>query len=85
VHQRAVAGIQKQLASVQDDVTKANAKANEIASGQTNLLGRVTATREISDQNAQKIEALARSQAALYDDLVRTMAQVDSLYTWKKK
>ncbi|MFP6589586.1 MAG: hypothetical protein VCE12_03590 [Candidatus Latescibacterota bacterium] len=85
VHQRAVRGIQKQLASVQDDVTKANTKVAEIATGQTNLLGRVTATREIGDQNAQKIEALNRSQAALYDDLVRTMAQIDSLYSWKKK
>ena len=85
VHQRAVQGIQKQLASVQDDVTKANTKVAEIATGQTNLLGRVTATREIGDQNAQKIEALNRSQAALYDDLVRTMAQIDSLYSWKKK
>lgn len=85
VHQRAVTGIQKQLASVQNDITKANTKVAEIATGQTNLLGKVTATREIGDLNAQKIEALARSQASLYDDLVRTMAQVDSLYTWKKK
>ena len=85
VHQRAVHGIQKQLADVQDDVTKVNTKAASIATGQTNLLGKVTATREIGDLNAQKIEALARSQAALYDDLVRTMAQVDSLYSWKKK
>jgi len=85
VHQRAVQGIQKQLTSVQADVAKANTKAAEIATGQTNLLGRVTATREIGDLNQQKIEALARSQAALYDDLVRTMAQVDSLYSWKKK
>ena len=66
-------------------MTKANTKVAEIATGQTNLLGRVTATREIGDQNAQKIEALNRSQAALYDDLVRTMAQIDSLYSWKKK
>lgn len=85
VHQRAVQGIQKQLASVQDDITKANTRIAEVATAQTNLLGRVTATREIGDLNAQKIEALARSQAALYDDLVRTMAQVDSLYSWKKK
>ncbi|HJP33384.1 MAG: hypothetical protein QF689_12635 [Candidatus Latescibacteria bacterium] len=85
VHQRVVQGIQKQLAGVQDDVTKANTKASEIATGQTNLLGKVTAAREIGDLSAQKIEALARSQAALYDDLVRTMAQVDSLYSWKKK
>ncbi|MDA0336029.1 MAG: hypothetical protein O2782_12750 [bacterium] len=85
VHQRAVQGIQKQLASVQDDLTKLNTKTSEIATGQTNLLGRVTATREIGDLNQQKLEALARSQAALHDDLVRTMAQVDSLYSWKKK
>ncbi len=85
VHLRAVQGIQKQLASVQDGITKLNTTTSEIATGQTNLLGRVTATREIGDLNQQKIEALARSQAALYDDLVRTMAQVDSLYSWKKK
>jgi chromosome segregation ATPase len=85
VHQRLVQGIQKQLAGVQDDVTRANTKVAEIAAGQTNLLGRVTATREIGDLSSKKIEALARNQAALYDDLVRTMAQIDSLYSWKKK
>jgi uncharacterized membrane-anchored protein YhcB (DUF1043 family) len=85
VQQRSVLGIQKQLTSVQDDVAKANTKAAQIATGQTNLLGSVTGSREISELNQQKIEALARSQAALYDDLVRTMAQVDSLYSWKKK
>ena len=85
VHQRAVQGILKRLASVQDDITKANIKAGEIASSQTKLLSQVTAARAVSDVNAQQIEALVRSQAALYDDLVRTMAQVDSLYSWKKK
>lgn len=85
VHRRAVQGIQKQLLSVQDDVTRANTQISEVSTTQTNLLGKVSASRQISDLNAQKIEALARNHAALYDDLVRTMAQVDSLYTWKKK
>jgi len=85
VHRRTVHGMQKQLAGLQDDVTRVNTQVSAIKTTQNSLLGKVNATREIQDLNAQKVEALARSQAALYDDLLRTMAQVDSLYTWKKK
>lgn len=85
VHRRLIGGMQKQLASLQDDVTRVNTHVSGIQTTQNSLLGKVNATREVQDLNAQKVEALARSQAALYDDLLRTMAQVDSLYTWKKK
>jgi hypothetical protein len=37
-------------------------------------------TREIQELLTQKLDALARSHAALYDDMNGTMAAVDSLY-----
>lgn len=85
VHRRAVQGIQKHLESLQHDVGKANAQVAELATGQSDLLAKVNAARQVGDSNAQKVDALARSQKALQDDLVRTIAQVDSLYSWKKK
>ena len=85
IHRRTVTGIQKQLASVQDDVTRLHTQATTIATNQTNLWGKVNSSRQITELNAQKLDALSRSHAALYDDLNSAMAQVDSLYTWKTK
>jgi len=84
-HLRTIQGMQKQLASLQQESSQLATSVSSLASNQNGLLGRVNESRELQDLNAQKIEALARSQATLYDDLLKTMAQVDSLYTWKKK
>jgi chromosome segregation ATPase len=84
-HQETIQRMQKQLASLQGDASRLQTQVSGLTTNQNSLLGKVDASREVQDLNVQKVEALARSQAALYDDLLRTMAQVDSLYTWKKK
>lgn len=83
-NRQTVQGIQKLVAGVQSDVSRAHAQLVELANGQKDLLGKLTAARQVADQNAQKLEALARSHAALHDGLGKTIAQVDSLYNWKK-
>ena len=84
-HLRTVQSMQKQLVTLQDDAARLNTQVTGIASAQNGLVGKVNSLREVQDLNSQKIEALSRSQATLYDDLLKTMAQVDSLYSWKKK
>ncbi|MFH1570561.1 MAG: hypothetical protein ABIL09_21405 [Gemmatimonadota bacterium] len=84
-HLRTVQGMQKQLVTLQEDAARLNTQVTGIASAQNGLVGKVNSLREVQDLNSQKTEALSRSQATLYDDLLKTMAQVDSLYSWKKK
>ncbi len=85
VQRRTIGGIQTQLASVQDDVTRLNTQVSSVVTTQTGLLGKINSSREIAELTTQKLDALARSHAALYDELNKTVAQVDSLYTWKTK
>lgn len=85
VHQRLVRGLQKQVTAVQEDATTLRMTTAALETNQNGLIGKVSAARELSNLSSQKIDAIARSQAALYDDLTRTMSQVDSLYYWKKK
>ena len=85
IQSRNTQGMQKQLSSIQDDLSGLKGETSGLVSRQNSMMGKINATREIQDLNAQRIDALARSQAALYDDLNRTMAKVDSLYRWKKK
>ena len=79
-HRQSRQTVQKQLSSVQEDISKLNTTTSALATKQNTLLGKVNTTREIQDLTAQKIDALARNQASLYDDLTKTMAEVDSLY-----
>ncbi len=79
-HRHSRQTVQKQLSSVQEDISKLNTTTSALATKQNTLLGKVNTTREIQDLTAQKIDALARNQASLYDDLTKTMAEVDSLY-----
>ena len=85
VQQRTIQGVQKQLASVQDETSKLNTQTAGLQSQQNTLLGKVNATKQTQELNEQKVDALARNLATLYEDLTRTMAKVDSLYQWKKK
>ena len=80
VHRRSLSTIQKQLSALQDELTRLQTRASSMENKQNTLLGKVSTGREIQDLSTQKLDALARSQAALYDDLTRTMAEVDSLY-----
>ena len=82
---RSVQTIQKQLAGIQDNLDRLGTRTAKLESNQNKLLGNTSAMRQIQDLNAQKIDAVARSQVALYDDLNETMTQVDSLYEWRDK
>ena len=86
-HRRAQQNVQKQLSATKDDLSKLNTKTASITSKQNTILGKINTTREIQDLTAQKLDALARNQASLYDDLTKTMAEIDSLYSkeFKKK
>ena len=79
-HRRSLSSLQKQLSGLQDELTKLQTRTTSIEAKQNSLLGTVNTGRQIQDLSTQKLDALARSQAALYDDLTRTMAEVDSLY-----
>ena len=80
VHRRSLSAVQTQLSTLQDDLTKLQPRTASMENKQNSLLGKVNTGRQIQDLSTQKLDALARSQAALYDDLTRTMAKVDSLY-----
>ena len=80
IHRRSLETVQKQLSSLQDELTRVQTRTSSMETKQNSLLGKVNTTREIQDLSTQKLDALARSQAALYDDLTRTMAEIDSLY-----
>ncbi len=86
-HRNSQQTVQKQLSATQDDLAKLKTSTASIDNKQNTLLGKVNTTREIQDLTAQKLDALARNQASLYDDLTKTMAAVDSLYSkeFKKK
>ena len=77
--------IQKQLTSVRDDASHLRTQVTNVQSSQTSLLGKLNTAREGQDLNSQKVDALASNQTALYEDLSKTMAEVDSLYTWKHR
>ena len=85
VQQRSLQNMQKQLASLQQETGKVKTQTAELQKQQNTLLGKATAAKEAQDLNTQRISSLARSLETLHDDLDKTMVEVDSLYTWKKK
>ena len=80
VHRQSSSSVQKHLSGLKDELTRLQTRASSLENKQNTLLGKVSTGREIQDLSTQKLDALARSQTALYDDLSRTMAEVDSLY-----
>lgn len=80
-HERALQSAQQTLESLQQAVTRLAAQTSSIqealATGHRLL---ETRTQEID----QKVEALARSQAAVQDGVGAVRARVDSLYKWRK-
>ena len=79
-NRRSFATVQKNLSGLQDELTRLQTRASSLENKQNSILAKVNTGREIQDLSTQKLDALGRSQAALYDDLTRTMAEVDSLY-----
>ena len=80
IQERAQRALLKQLTKINDEISKLSTSSSNLTSQQNTLLGKVNMTREIQELLTQKLDALARSHAALYDDLNATMAAVDSLY-----
>ena len=80
---------QRQLASLQDDLSRLNNETAALQKTQTNLLARVNNNQQIvetkTQELAQKVEVMTRNQAAFHQDLNAIKPQVDSLYTWTKK
>ena len=70
----------KRLTLINDEISKLTTSTSNLTSQQNTLLGKINMTREIQELLTQKLDALARSHAALYDDMNGTMAAVDSLY-----
>ena len=68
------------LSGLNDELTRLQTRASSLENKQNSILGKVNTAREIQDLSTQKLDALARKHAALYDDLTETMARVDSLY-----
>ena len=85
LHRSTMKGMQKQLARIQDETARLNKQVSGLSASQNSLIGKVSSTAEVQDLNTRKIDTVARSQASLYRDMTRTMAQVDSLYRWKRK
>ena len=83
-HQRVAQNMQKQLGGLQGDVSKLNAQANGLHTQHNSLLGKVNATKQVQDLNAQKLGALAHSLQALHEALAPTITAVDSLYKWEQ-
>ena len=79
-HNVAQRALIKHLTQINDEISKLNVSSSSLTSQQNTLLGKINMTREIQELLTQKLDALARSHAALYDDLNETMAAVDSLY-----
>ena len=77
---RSLVSAKKQFGTLQDELTRLQTRTGSLETKQNTMLAKINTTREIQDLTTQKLDALARSQAALYDDLTRTMAEVDSLY-----
>ena len=84
LHRGTMKGMQTQLSRIRDETTRLNRQVSGVNATQNSLIGKMDATAEVGDVNTAKIDALARSQASLYRDISRTIAQVDSLYRWKR-
>lgn len=85
LHRGTMKGMQTQLARIQDETARLNKQVSGLGATQNSLIGKMNATAKGQDMNTGKIDAVARSQASLYREISRTMAQVDSLYRWKIK
>ena len=75
-HKHSLASVREQLDSFNSKLTRLQEQTAALQRSQQVIIDKIAATRETH----QKLDALARSLSALYNDLKQTMAQVDSLY-----
>ena len=75
-----LASVQAQFGPLQNKLTRLQEQTATLQRNQQAVIDKIVATRETQTLSVQKLDALARSLSALYNDLNQTMAQVDSLY-----
>ena len=85
LHRDSMKGMQKQLARIQSVTTRLKEQVTGLRANQNSLTEKVDSAAGVQDLNSRKLDAVTRSQASLYREMTRTMAQVDSLYIWKRK
>lgn len=79
-HKHSLASVQAQLAPFNSALTRLQEQTATLQRNQQAIIDKIAVARETQTLSAQRLDALARSLSALYNDLNQTMAQVDSLY-----
>lgn len=79
-HERSLASVQAQFGSLNSKLTRLQEQTATLQRNQQAIIDKIAAARETQTLSAQRLDALARSLSALYEDFQQTMAQVDSLY-----
>lgn len=79
-HEQSLASVQAQFGPLNDELTRLQERTATLQRKQQAILDQIAAARETQTSSAQKLDALASSLSALYNDLKQTIAQVDSLY-----
>ena len=80
-HKRSLANVQAQLGPFNNKLTRLQEQTATLQRNQQSIIDKIAAARETQTLSAQKLDALARSQRALSNDLKQIMTQVDSLYS----
>ncbi len=79
-HKRSLANVQAQFGPLNSELSRLQQQTTTLQRNQQAILDKTAATSQTQTLSVQKLDALARSLSALYNDLNQTMAQVDSLY-----
>ena len=80
-HKRSSANVRAQLGSFNSTLTRLQEQTETLRRNQQSIIDKIAAARETQTLSAQTLDALARSQRALSNDLKQIMTQVDSLYS----
>ena len=79
-HKHSLANVRAQFGPLNNELSRLQDQTATLQRSQQAIIDKIAATRETQTLSVQKLDALARSLSALYNDLNQTMAQVDSLY-----
>ncbi|MYC70633.1 MAG: hypothetical protein F4X17_08005 [Gemmatimonadetes bacterium] len=77
---RSLANVLAQFGPLNNELSRLQEQTATLQRNQQAIIDKIAASRETQTLSVQKLDALARSLSALYNDLNQTMAQVDSLY-----
>ena len=79
-HKHSLASVQAQFGPLDSTLTRLQEQTATLQRNQQSIIDKIAAARETQTLSAQKLDALARSQRTLSNDLKQIMTQVDSLY-----